>query len=133
LWSKYHSWTSDNHSGHMQHPVIAGNAIYLEPNGYDLNTGNLVTTQMGRHAGCATYASTTGAFIYRGSGRNIAMWDINSNKVTTWSGIRPSCWLSTIPAGCMVLSPEGGGGCSCNGWLNTSIGFISGLSAPADR
>jgi hypothetical protein len=133
LWSQNHSWTSDNHSGHMQHPVIAGNAIYLEPRGYDLDTGNLVTTQMGRHAGCATYAGTAGAFIYRGSGRNIAMWDINSNIVSTWSGIRPSCWLSTIPGGGMVLSPEGGGGCSCNGWLNTSIGFISGLTTPTGR
>ena len=27
----------------MQHPVIAGNAIYLEPRGYNLNTGDLVT------------------------------------------------------------------------------------------
>ncbi|MHC4436095.1 MAG: outer membrane protein assembly factor BamB family protein [Planctomycetota bacterium] len=133
LWSRDHPWTSNNHSGHMQHPVIAGNAIYLEPKGYDLDTGNLVTSQMGRHAGCATYAGTAGAFIYRGSGRNIAMWDINSNKVSTWSGIRPSCWLSTIPGGGMVLSPEGGGGCSCNGWLNTSIGFVSGLTAPTGR
>jgi SAM-dependent methyltransferase len=133
LWSRDHPWTNNNHSGHMQHPVIAGNTIYLEPNGYDLNTGNLVTTRMGRHEGCATYAGTTGAIIYRGSGRNIAMWDINSNKVSTWSGLRPSCWLSTIPGGGMVLSPEGGGGCSCNGWLNTSIGFVSGLTVPTAR
>jgi hypothetical protein len=24
----------------------------------------------------------------------------------------------------MLLSPEGGGGCSCGGWLETSIGFM---------
>jgi outer membrane protein assembly factor BamB len=124
LWSASHAWTSDNHSGHMQHPVIVGNTIYLEPNGYDIVTGNRLTTRVGRHEGCATYAGTTGALVYRGRGRNIAMWDIHSGATTTWSGIRPSCWLSTIPAGGMVLSPEGGGGCSCNGWLNTSIGFV---------
>jgi len=135
LWSQNHPWTRDNHSGHMQHPVIAGNGIYLEPNGYDLDTGNLITTRMGRHAGCATYAGTTGALIYRGSGGNIAMWDINSEVVTTWSGIRPSCWLSTIPGGGMVLSPEGSGGCSCNGWLNTSVGFVRNkpVSTPRQR
>jgi glycosyltransferase involved in cell wall biosynthesis len=133
LWSRNHPWTNNNHSGHMQHPVIAGNAIYLEPNGYDLSTGNLITTQMGRHEGCATYAGATGAFIYRGSGRNVAMWDINSAVVTTWPGLRPSCWLSTIPGGGMVLSPEGGGGCSCNGWINTSIGFVRSESGPARR
>ena len=133
VWSQNHPWTKDNHSGHMQHPVIAGNVIYLEPNGYDLGTGNLVTAQVGRHSGCATYAGTAGALIYRGSGGNIAIWDINSSVVSTWSGIRPSCWLSTIPGGGMVLSPEGGGGCSCNGWLNTSIGFVSGKIMPTPR
>jgi len=133
LWSKSHAWTNNNHSGHMQHPVIVGNTIYLEPNGYDLDTGNLVTAQVGRHSGCATYAGTAGALVYRGAGGNIAMWDINSGAVTTWSGIRPSCWLSTIPGGGMVLSPEGGGGCSCNGWLNTSIGFIRSDSGSTRR
>ena len=132
-WSQNHPWTKDNHGGHMQHPVIAGNAIYLEPNGYDLNTGDILTADMGQHAGCATYAGATGALIYRGSGGNIAMWEIDSGAVTTWSGIRPSCWLSTIPGGGMVLSPEGGGGCSCNGWLNTSIGFVSSKTTPTPR
>jgi ubiquinone/menaquinone biosynthesis C-methylase UbiE len=124
IWSQNHAWPSDNHGGHMQHPVIVGSTIYLEPNGYNTSTGSLVTASMGRHEGCATYAGTVGALIYRGSGRRVAMWDINSGSVTVWNGLRPSCWLSTIPAGGMVLSPEGGGGCSCNIWINTSIGFI---------
>jgi hypothetical protein len=133
LWSKDHPWTKDNHGGHMQHPVIAGNRIYLEPNGYNLNTGEILAANMGRHAGCATYAGTNGVFIYRGSGGNIAMCEIDSGSVTTWPGIRPSCWLSTIPGGGMILSPEGGGGCSCNGWLNTSIGFVNTQTTPTPR
>ena len=28
-----------------------------------------------------------------------------------------------VPAG-LLLSPEGGGGCSCGSWMETSIGFI---------
>ena len=117
----------------MQHPVIAGNLLYLEPNGYNLITGKIITTQIGRHAGCATYAGSSGALIYRGEGGNIGMWDTNSKKVTTWSGIRPGCWLSTIPAGGMVLLPEGSGGCSCNGWLNTSVGFVRDRPVPTPR
>ena len=133
LWSRNHPWTNNNHGGHMQHPVIAGNLLYLEPNGYNLITGKIITTQMGRHAGCATYAGSTGALIYRGEGGNIGMWDTNSKTVTTWSGIRPGCWLSTIPAGGMVLLPEGSGGCSCNGWLNTSVGFVRNRPVPTPR
>jgi len=124
LWSKNHNWPNNNHGGHMQHPVIAGNTVYLEPRGYDLFTGSLITSSMGSHGGCATYGGSTGALVYRGNGGKISMWDINSGSVTSWEGLRPACWLSTITGGGMVLCPEGGGGCSCNGWINTSVGFV---------
>lgn len=124
LWHAAHRWTHDNHSGHMQHPVIVRNVIYLEPCGYDIDTGRRVTENVGRHEGCATYAAAAGALIYRGEARRIAMWDVVSEQVTSWYNLRPSCWLSTVPANGMVLSPEGGGGCSCGNWLETSIGFV---------
>jgi SAM-dependent methyltransferase len=119
-----HSWTTDNHGGHIQHPVVIGNKLYLEPRGYDIDTGADLGITIGERSGCATRAGTTGALIYRGSGRQIAMWDIYSGAVSVWDKLRPSCWLSTIPAGGMVLSPEGGGGCSCNEWFQTSVGFV---------
>ena len=123
-WQAEHTWTSDNHSGHNQHPAYAAGNVYLEPCGYNIHTGYRVTEKMGGREGCATRASTSGALIYRGAGRQIAMWDINTGKVTAWSKLRPSCWLSVIASDGMVLAPEGGGGCSCGNWLETSIGFI---------
>jgi hypothetical protein len=33
----------------------------------------------------------------------------------------------------MVLLPEGSGGCSCNGWLNTSVGFVRNRPVPTPR
>ena len=127
-WQASHKWTSDNHSGHMQHPVVTAGHVYLEPCGYDLKTGKLVTDKMGRHEGCATYAATPHALIYRGRGRCISMWDIKTEQVSNWANLRPSCWLSVIPAGGMILAPEGGGGCSCGNWLETSLAF-----APKNR
>ncbi len=119
-----HTWTTDNHGGHIQHPVVIGNKLYLEPKGYNIDTGADLGVTIGGRSGCATRAGTTGALVYRGSGRQVAMWDISSGAVTAWDKVRPSCWLSTIPAGGMVLSPEGGGGCSCNEWFQTSMGFV---------
>jgi hypothetical protein len=52
------------------------------------------------------------------------MWDIAAAKLSGWDNLRPSCWLSTVPAGGMVLSPEGGGGCSCGMWMEISCGFL---------
>ncbi len=123
LWQSAHNWPNDNHGGHLQHPVVVRNSIFLEPCGYEATTGKLLTKDVGRHGGCATYAATLNALIYRGDSGRISMWDIERGAVTSWYNLRPSCWLSTVPANGMILSPEGGGGCSCGNWLETSIGF----------
>ena len=129
LWNSTHDWPSDNHGGHLQHPVVVRNTVYLEPCGYEVATGKLLTKNIGRHEGCATYAATMNALIYRGESRRISMWDVESGAVSSWYNLRPSCWLSTVPANGMVLSPEGGGGCSCGNWLETSIGFAPVVSS----
>lgn len=123
LWHAEHKWTNDNHSGHMQHPVVLADRVFLEPCGYDLKSGRLLTSEVGRHEGCATYCGTKHALVYRGQSRRVAMWDINTGEITSWYNLRPSCWLSTIAGEGMVLSPEGGGGCSCGNWLETSLAF----------
>lgn len=120
-WKNQHPWPSDNHGGHMQHPVVFDDRIFLEPCGYDLGNGRLLTQAVGRHEGCATYCGMEHALLYRGSGRRTAMWDIREEEVSTWYNLRPSCWLSTIAANGMILLPEGGGGCSCGNWLETSL------------
>ena len=124
LWHAEHDWTGADHSGHMQHPTVVANTVYLEPCGYDLTDGRLITDKMARHEGCPTYMATEYALIYRGSARRMAMWDVASGRASFWDRLRPGCWLSTMAGGGMVLSPEGGGGCSCGGWLETSLAFI---------
>ena len=123
LWQRSNPWPNDHHSGHIQHPVILNGTIYLQPNGYDLASGEITTTKVGSRSGCHTYIGARDALIFRGEGRQVALWDREKETVTSWSRLRPSCWLSLIPANGMLLVPEGGGGCSCGGWMETSIGF----------
>jgi outer membrane protein assembly factor BamB len=124
-WYVNHDWIKDNHGQHMQHPAVVGDVVYLRPCGYKIGDGSLITKNMPPHeGGCATFAATTGALIYRGKQGSISMWDVKTEEVSHWFSLRPDCWLSTIAAGGMVLAPEGGGGCSCGGWLETSVGFI---------
>jgi hypothetical protein len=122
-WQRSNPWPDNHHSGHLQHPVILDETIYLQPNGYDLKTGKIVTRKVGARSGCPTYIGADKALIYRGSGRRVAMWNRETETVSAWDRLRPSCWLSMIPANGMLLVPEGGGGCSCGGWMETSIGF----------
>ncbi len=123
LWHVEHKWPSDNHSGHMQHPVVLADRVFLEPCGYDLRTGRLLTSTMSAHEGCATYCGTNHALVHRGQSRCVTMWDFLAGSRTSWRNLRPSCWLSTIVGEGMILSPEGGGGCSCGNWLETSLAF----------
>lgn len=123
LWHVEHKWPGDNHGAHMQHPVILADRIFLEPCGYDLATGRLLTSSMSPHEGCATYCGANNALVHRGQSRCVAMWDFRTGSITTWRNLRPSCWLSTIVGEGMILSPEGGGGCSCGNWLETSLAF----------
>ncbi len=122
-WETVNNWPSADHSGHMQHPVAINGRLFLEPSAFDLKTGKKVINQIGKRSGCHTYVGTRDALIYRGNGRQIAMWGQETQKTTTWNRLRPSCWLSVVPAAGMLLVPEGGGGCSCGGWMETSLAF----------
>jgi hypothetical protein len=72
--------------------------------------------------GCGSYAATEKSLVFRAG--NVTMWDVADNSFSNWHRLRPDCWISTIPADGMLLSPEGGGGCSCGSWLETSLGFM---------
>ena len=113
-----------DHGSHLSRPAIVGDKLFVRPAVIELSSGK-ISEQRIPVGGCGTYACTDAALFFRaGSGSNFAMWDSNEGTYSQWNRLRPDCWLSTIPAGGMLLSPEGGGGCSCGKWMETSVGFI---------
>ena len=126
LWEATFPWGKGkaDHGSHLSRPAIVGDRVFVRPAVLDLESGQRLPISI-PVGGCGTYAATESALFFRaGSGKNSAVWDSKTGEYTTWSRLRPDCWLSTIPAGGMLLSPEGGGGCSCGSWLETSIGFM---------
>ncbi len=121
IWKKQTPWPRNHHGGHMSRPAIVGNALYVRPQAFELRTGLGLSVKMPA-GGCGTYAATTETLLFRS--RNVTMWDRRQGESTAWTRLRPDCWLSTIPADGLLLSPEGGGGCSCGSWMETSLGFI---------
>jgi len=119
-WNAETAWLKGDHGGHMSRPAIVENTLYVRPSAFDLYTGQRLAQQM-PNGGCGTYACATSALIFRAG--TVTLWDRETAVSTTWNRLRPDCWLSTIPAGGMLLSPEGGGGCSCGSWMETSLGF----------
>jgi len=120
-WRGKYGWESDNHGKHLSRPAIVGDKIYLRPLTLDRTSGKVLSKTFPVGHQCGTYTCTSNAIFLRAG--NLSMWDGNSIDATRWERLRPDCWISTIPAEGMLLSPEGGGGCSCGGWIETSVGF----------
>ncbi len=124
LWEQKVGWKEGkgDHGKAMSRPAIVGDKLFVRPQVLSLNDGKVLPLTMPTGHGCGTYACTTNALFLRSE--SVTVWDTESGQATAWPRLRPDCWLSTIPAGGMLLAPEGGGGCSCGSWMETSIGFM---------
>jgi outer membrane protein assembly factor BamB len=124
LWEQKVGWIEGkgDHGKALSRPAIVGDRLFVRPQVLSLTDGKVLPLSMPTSHGCGTYACTTNALFLRSE--NVTVWDTESGKSTAWPRLRPDCWLSTIPAGGMLLAPEGGGGCSCGSWMETSIGFM---------
>lgn len=129
-WNQSFGWPEGkgDHGKAMSRPAIVGDRVLVRPMVFSLADGTPQSERM-PGGGCGTYGCTTDAVFFRSG--TVTMWSPETGGSSTWKRLRPDCWLSTIPAAGMLLSPEGGGGCSCGTWLETSVGFMP--SAVEDR
>lgn len=122
MWRTDFKWMNGDHGGHMSRPAIVGNRLFVRPQVFDLHSGAEIPGLKMSGGGCGSYAASANALFFRSG--NISMWETDQSRQTSWARMRPDCWISTLPALGMVLSPEGGGGCSCGNWMETSAAFL---------
>ena len=116
-------------------PMIVNDAIVAPPRGYDLATGremSRVNPISGEtilpfgvgNGGCGTYSASP-AMMFMRSG-SLGMYDMASDTGMHWLGqVRPSCWINTLPAGGIVMMPEGASSCTCAYSFQTSLALIA--------
>lgn len=121
LWRKKFPWETDHHGKHLSRPLIVGGEIFVRPLALDLETGEVRRDAFPKGHQCGTYVASSEALFLRAG--DLCVWDRASGDSSRWSRLRPDCWISTIPACGMLLSPEGGGGCSCGKWIEASMAF----------
>ena len=121
-WHKSNGWLGFHHGEHMQRAIVVGDAVYLKPKAYYLSDGSEKLNSGVPNNSCGTLSGTNNALLGRTEG--IGMWGVNTGVNSDWLGIRPGCWVNIISGGNMVLIPEAAGGCSCNAYFNTSVGFV---------
>jgi len=123
VWSDRFEWPkgAHDHGKAMSRPAFVRDWLFVRPRAYHLRSGEVLPKSM-PGGGCGTYACSWSHVFFRAA--NVVMWDARYEIPSSWSRLRPSCWLSTIPSSGMLLSPEAGGGCSCGKWMETSVGFM---------
>lgn len=122
VWNKTLRWEADHHGKHVSRPAVVGKHLIVRPWVLDLDTGRELPKAFPKGHGCGSYAAAQGLLILRAL--EVVLWDLEKNADTRFTRLRPDCWISTIPANGMLLSPEGGGGCSCGNWMEMSVGFL---------
>jgi outer membrane protein assembly factor BamB len=136
LWSKEKlSHVSETgRGGTMRHTFIVGDTLFL-PWAFDLRTGEEKLLEEHPITGrperfhvpgknfCGTFSAAKDLLIYRSA--SIGFAEINRDSGSYWlPESRPSCWISVIPAGGVVLAPEGYSTCICPYNFKTSLAMI---------
>ncbi|MHC4402186.1 MAG: outer membrane protein assembly factor BamB family protein [Planctomycetota bacterium] len=125
-------------NGQQSHPAIVDGRVYLLSHitgaliTLDLKTGRMEQNpelfKFWIHSKtCAVPTASAGGLYFR---RNSCyLYDLGENRPIDLTAVtRPSCWMSIIPAGGLVLMPEASSGCTCGFALQTSV-----VLAPAIR
>ena len=136
VWSKetLPGVSETGRGGTMRHTFIVDDTLYL-PWAFDLRTGKERLLETDPLTGkperfsvsgknfCGTFSAAKDLLIYRSA--SIGFAEISRDSGSYWlPESRPSCWISAIPAGGMVLAPEGYSTCICPYNYKTSLAMI---------
>jgi len=110
-------------------PVLVGRTIVAQPGGADLLTGQPVLSgdapteaqwQFERSYGCGIISACPNLLLFRSA--TLGYVDLQRKAATAnYGGIRPGCWINTIPAGGLVLMPDLTNRCTCSYQIKASI------------
>ena len=116
-------------------PMIVGGQIVAPPRAFDLKTGKekhldcplsgqgLLPFGVG-NGGCGTYSACPSLMFLRSG--SLGIYDMAGETGMHWLGqVRPGCWINTLPAGGMVLMPEGSSSCTCAYSFQTSVALVA--------
>jgi len=94
-------------------PIINDDKIYTENGAWMLRTGESIPWNFKRSYGCGQIAGSVHMLVFRSA--TIGYFDLDRQAGTeNFGGVRPGCWFNGIPAGGMVLVPDGSLKCACS-------------------
>ena len=125
----------DNLARYRSRPLINGRTVYAEPGAWDLltgqpkrQTGSTANTgtpwEFTRSYGCGIIAGSRNLLLFRSA--TMGYIDLlRDNGTQNFGGIRSGCWINMLPAGGVVVVPDGTNVCSCSYLIKASIALQS--------
>ena len=119
---------------YLKHVFACGNTLYL-PRAFNLKTGRESLTRRDPVSGaamplgvygqnfCGTISAGKHITAYRSA--SVGFEELHRDSGSFWlPEVRPSCWISVIPAGGILLAPEGYSTCVCSYNYKTSLALF---------
>lgn len=108
----------DRQIPYTMRPIVNDDKICLSNGCWDLMTGDAPEVQYRLGFGCGAMSSSKHMTLFRKGTLGYSNFD-ESGEARFFGGMRPGCWINVIPAGGIVLTPNGSTGCRCS-YLNES-------------
>ncbi len=90
------------------------------PGAWELITGREKDFRFERSYGCGILASSRNLLAFRSATIGYRGLDPGT-ETENYGGIRPGCWINTIPAGGLLLVPEASNKCVCSYLIKATI------------
>jgi outer membrane protein assembly factor BamB len=121
LWEHTSKARKTHHSGHLSHPVIVGDRIYVNLETLTRASGEVEKVHDFNYHGCGVMAASKHTIFQRFEHHGV--WDLETDERKEILGLRSGCWLGIIPAGGILLAPESSAGCSCAHAIQTTAAY----------
>lgn len=106
----------DIKADYASRPMINDTTIYAQGGAWELLTGKPVPFAFKRSYGCGILASSKYMLLFRSA--TLGYYDLaGARTIENYGGMRPGCWINTLPVGGIVLVPDATAGCECS-YLN---------------
>jgi len=103
----------DQEAQYESRPVINGRTLYAQGGAWDLLDGSTKPFTLDRSYGCGQISSGKNVMLFRSG--TLGYLDLSREEnVENFGGMRPGCYINVIPAGGLVLAPDGSSKCNCS-------------------
>jgi hypothetical protein len=110
----------DIEANYASRPILNDSTIYAQPGSWDLLTGQEKDFHFERSYGCGIIAGSKNLLAFRSA--TLGYRDLLTGEGTVnYGGIRPGCWINTIPAAGLLLVPDATSRCVCSYLIKANI------------